>query len=956
MSSDGDTAQILNSLALRMVSSTDQAQLVGHQYRPLIIDLAGRIVLQVHQQQQLQKQHPSFHEASMIISAMAVVLPTCPQILTHVKDILQLLRSTLRQALSTDQFSFDILLALYRLAMFNYTAFHPFYDWWHVPTLCTHTDDKVMCLAINIYALTTNMSDQQRMDMLSILSLDLQLLPLHESQRVVKCQEQLLTPHRPAQINFSVTTRDLCSLSVDICGMLMTRSVFDQALDQVSVDPLVLTHTTATSLRTIVASMSINAPVFMHGPPSSGKSHCITYLAQKLHKRLLTIHITDSTDAKTLLGNYVCTDVPGEFVFQMGVLAKAVNFGYWVLIEDVNLAPADVMTVLSSLIERSEVLLGGSSGEKLKCGPGFRLFATSTVNVSQDLEHTNVNGVSPSAWTFARVENLSDNELCQVITARFSQRFTDDMIRWIMKAYYVACDLMTQPNSTQSAMRACSVRDLIKWCIRINSRFTNTDAEVSGTSHDVRLMMFAEGVEVFFESMRSVELRSSFIHQFATTLQVSNEVCQNWISGRIPEIRAEESELKIGRVSIDRSRLPATLLRKSIERPFAVTVYSGRLMERLAACIHPDCAEPALLVGETGTGKTTVVQHLANMLNIKLNVINLSQQSDSTDLLGGYKPVDIRTHIFLPLRDTFDQIFASTFSVNENQKYLDACRKLWIKGAWKQLVSVWSMGVNMAKKRADFTTSSNFKAWSKFADRLASLTRQLESNSANGLMFSFVEGTLVKAIQSGEWILFDEINLASQETLECLTSLLQSSTGSILLADRGDDVQLKRHPSFRVFACMNPSNDVGKRDLPAGLRTRFTEYWVGSPDETISIRLSDLGISAEIDETCQGFKDVLMISSAYLQGMSIASDRVRLQVSHAVTRIYLHLTALARGHYFKSDSEGAVTKPHYSLRTLSRALHFASTLVTMFGSYRALYEGLYLSFCTTLNTGLSSYF
>ena len=35
-----------------------------------------------------------------------------------------------------------------------------------------------------------------------------------------------------------------------------------------------------------------------------------------------------------------------------------------------------------------------------------------------------------------------------------------------------------------------------------------------------------------------------------------------------------------------------------------------------------------------------------------------------------------------------------------------------------------------------------------------------------------------------------------------------------------------RHPDFRLFACMNPATDVGKKDLTAGVRSRFTEFYV----------------------------------------------------------------------------------------------------------------------------------
>ena len=41
------------------------------------------------------------------------------------------------------------------------------------------------------------------------------------------------------------------------------------------------------------------------------------------------------------------------------------------------------------------------------------------------------------------------------------------------------------------------------------------------------------------------------------------------------------------------------------------------------------------------------------------------------------------------------------------------------------------------------------------------------------------------ALKAGHWVLLDEINLASAETLECLSGLLESASGSVVLADRG---------------------------------------------------------------------------------------------------------------------------------------------------------------------------
>ena len=43
----------------------------------------------------------------------------------------------------------------------------------------------------------------------------------------------------------------------------------------------------------------------------------------------------------------------------------------------------------------------------------------------------------------------------------------------------------------------------------------------------------------------------------------------------------------------------------------------------------------------------------------------------------------------------------------------------------------------------------------------------------------------MEALHNGWWILLDEVNLATAETLQCLSSLLEDQHGSFLLPERG---------------------------------------------------------------------------------------------------------------------------------------------------------------------------
>ena len=58
-------------------------------------------------------------------------------------------------------------------------------------------------------------------------------------------------------------------------------------------------------------------------------------------------------------------------------------------------------------------------------------------------------------------------------------------------------------------------------------------------------------------------------------------------------------------------------------------------------CLLERClefSEPALLCGETGTGKTTVCQMAAFVRGQRLHIINCNQHTEVSDFLGGFRP------------------------------------------------------------------------------------------------------------------------------------------------------------------------------------------------------------------------------------------------------------------------------------------------------------------------------
>ncbi len=80
--------------------------------------------------------------------------------------------------------------------------------------------------------------------------------------------------------------------------------------------------------------------------------------------------------------------------------------------------------------------------------------------------------------------------------------------------------------------------------------------------------------------------------------------------------------------------------------------------------------QSALLVSQTGCGKTTLIQHLANIMNKKLYVFNMNLGSDVADLVGGFKPIDCKLMI-KKLLLKFIKYFNKIPSDKNNEKFLN---------------------------------------------------------------------------------------------------------------------------------------------------------------------------------------------------------------------------------------------------------------------------------------------
>lgn len=120
-------------------------------------------------------------------------------------------------------------------------------------------------------------------------------------------------------------------------------------------------------------------------------------------------------------------------------------------------------------------------------------------------------------------------------------------------------------------------------------------------------------------------------------------------------------------------------------------------------------------------------------------------------------------------------------------------------------------------KTSSQAASQNYSVeWANIVIRAKRFLHYLQNSSCK-FPFTYVPGIVSKALEVGDWLLIDEINLAPTE---CFDSIIQ-------IVDSSKNI----HSNFRFFACMNPATDVGKHFLPISVRSRFTEFFVHEPTE-----------------------------------------------------------------------------------------------------------------------------
>lgn len=278
-------------------------------------------------------------------------------------------------------------------------------------------------------------------------------------------------------------------------------------------------------------------------------------------------------------------------------------------------------------------------------------------------------------------------------------------------------------------------------------------------------------------------------------------------------VRKEDEKLavkrvleEVMRVKIDEAALyspestPEYQLVMKLESDVVWTKAMRRLYSLVAHSLRNN--EPVLLVGETGCGKTTVVQLLAEAFGKTLNIVNAHQNTETGDIIGAQRPIRNRTAYTAQLVEDLLAVVRDHSRIEQYNADADL----------QMLLEAYSA--------LDKQSLNNIPE---------DLRSRIELNRIRvKALFEWSDGSLIQAMKEGQFFLLDEISLADDSVLERLNSVLEPQRG-ILLAEKGPEGSaVTAVDGFQFLATMNPGGDYGKKELSPALRNRFTEIWVPS--------------------------------------------------------------------------------------------------------------------------------
>ncbi|MFJ8260522.1 AAA family ATPase [Rummeliibacillus sp. NPDC094406] len=127
----------------------------------------------------------------------------------------------------------------------------------------------------------------------------------------------------------------------------------------------------------VLLSVTLKKPVLLKGPAGSGKTKMAESISHFFNQPMHSVNCSVDLDAESLLGFKTMVQKDGQTIIEFveGPVVKAMKQGHLLYIDEINMAKAETLPILHSVLDYRRMLTNPFTGEVIQAHPDFSVVA-----------------------------------------------------------------------------------------------------------------------------------------------------------------------------------------------------------------------------------------------------------------------------------------------------------------------------------------------------------------------------------------------------------------------------------------------------------------------------------------------------------------------------------------------------------------------------------------------------